>query len=128
MITPKRYRHFLWILALGLIVTSSPVFSWAAQGAQRVTMSYTAVSLTWLPLKVAVDRGFFAEEGIEPNLVLMRGNLATVALSSGDIDFALNITTALQGTLQGLGLKLVAALNTRPLFSLVVRPGIKTAA
>jgi ABC-type nitrate/sulfonate/bicarbonate transport system substrate-binding protein len=56
----------------------------------------------------------------------MRGNLATVALANGDIDFALNITTALQGTLQGLGLKLVLALNTRPLFSLVVRPEIKT--
>ena len=93
---------------------------------QKITISYTAVSMTWLPIRVAVDKGFFADEGIEPSLVLMRGNLATVALANGDIDFVLNITTALQGALQGLGLKLVAALNTRPLFSLVVRPEIKS--
>lgn len=93
---------------------------------QKVTLSYTAVSMTWLPLRVAVDKGFFADEGIEPSLILMRGNIATVALANGDIDFALNITTALQGALQGLGLKLVAALNTRPLFSMVVRPEIKS--
>lgn len=99
----------------------------AGKSLQKVTLSYTAVSLTWLPLRVAVEKGFFAEEGLEPNLVLMRGNLATVALTNGDIDFALNITNALQGALQGLGLKLVAALNTRPLFSLSVRPEIRTA-
>jgi ABC-type nitrate/sulfonate/bicarbonate transport system substrate-binding protein len=95
---------------------------------QKVTFSYPAISMTWLPLKVAVDKGFFADEGLEPNLIFMRGNLGTVALSNGDIDFVLNITSALQGALQGLGLKLVAALNTRPLFSLVVRPEIKTIA
>jgi NitT/TauT family transport system substrate-binding protein len=94
---------------------------------QKITISYTAVSMTWLPIRVAVDRGFFADEGIDPSLILMRGNIATVALANGNIDFALNITTALQGTLQGLGLKLVAGLNTRPLFSLVVRPEIKSA-
>lgn len=95
---------------------------------QKITFSYPAISMTWLPLKVAVDKGFFADEGLEPNLIFMRGNLGTVALSNGDIDFVLNITSALQGALQGLGLKLVAALNTRPLFSLVVRPEIKTIA
>jgi len=93
---------------------------------QKVTFSYPAISMTWLPLRVAVDKGFFADEGLEPNLIFMRGNLGTVALSNGDIDFVLNITSALQGALQGLGLKLVAALNTRPLFSLVVRPEIKS--
>jgi ABC-type nitrate/sulfonate/bicarbonate transport system substrate-binding protein len=93
---------------------------------QKITISYPAVSMTWLPIRVAVDKGFFADEGVEPSLILMRGNLATVALANGDIDFALNITIALQGALQGLGLKLVAALNTRPLFSLVVRPEIKS--
>ena len=92
---------------------------------QKVIISYPAVSLTGLPLRVAVAKGFFADGGLDPNLVLMRGNLATVALTNGDIDFTLNITSALQGALQGFGLKLVAAMNTRPLFSLAVRPEIK---
>ena len=58
----------------------------------------------------------------------MNGNVATVALANGHIDFALNISPVLNGAMQGLGTKLVAALNSRPLFSLVVRPEIKSPA
>jgi NitT/TauT family transport system substrate-binding protein len=100
----------------------------AAQAPRKITLSYSAVSMTWLPVKVAVDRGFFREQGLEPQLIQMRGNVATTALVTGDLDFSLNISPVLNGAIQGLGLKLVAGLNTRPLFSLVVRPEIKTAA
>jgi NitT/TauT family transport system substrate-binding protein len=47
-----------------------------------------------------------------------------VALANGYIDFSLNISPVLNGAMQGLGTKLVAALNSRPLFALVVRPEI----
>ncbi len=100
----------------------------AAQAPRKITLSYSAVSMTWLPVKVAVDKGFFREQGLEPQLIQMRGNVATTALVTGDLDFSLNISPVLNGAIQGLGLKLVAGLNTRPLFSLVVRPEIKTAA
>jgi len=84
--------------------------------------------MTWLPVKVAVERGFFRAEGLDPQLVQMRGNIVTPALSTGNLDFSLNISPILNGAIQGLGLKLLAGLNTRPLFSLMVRPEIKTAA
>jgi NitT/TauT family transport system substrate-binding protein len=100
----------------------------AAQTPRKITLSYSAVSMTWLPVKVAVDKGFFREQGLEPQLIQMRGNVATTALVTGDLDFSLNISPVLNGAIQGLGLKLVAGLNTRPLFSLAVRPEIKTAA
>ena len=58
----------------------------------------------------------------------MNGNVATVALANGHIDFSLNISPVLNGAMQGLGTKLVAALNSRPFFSLVVRPEINTPA
>jgi NitT/TauT family transport system substrate-binding protein len=51
-----------------------------------------------------------------------------VALANGHIDFSLNISPVLNGAMQGLGTKLVAALNSRPLFALVVRPEISSAA
>lgn len=58
----------------------------------------------------------------------MNGNVATVALANGHIDFSLNISPVLNGAMQGLNTKLVAALNIRPLFALVVRPEISSAA
>jgi NitT/TauT family transport system substrate-binding protein len=91
---------------------------------RKVTLSYSAVSMTWFPVKVAVERGFFRSEGLEPQLIQMNGNVATVALANGHIDFSLNVSPVLNGAIQGLGTKLVAALNSRPFFSLVVRPEI----
>jgi NitT/TauT family transport system substrate-binding protein len=84
--------------------------------------------MTWFPVKVAVEKGFFRNEGLDPQLIQMNGNVATVALANGHIDFSLNISPVLNGAMQGLGLKLVGVLNTRPLFSLVVRPEIQSAA
>jgi NitT/TauT family transport system substrate-binding protein len=113
-------------LLLAVLVSSIPVR--AAEAPRKVTLAYSAVSMTWLPVKAAVDKGFFRDEGLEPQLIQMRGNVATAALATGDLDFSLNISPVLNGAIQGLGLKLVAGLNTRPLFSLVVRPEFKTAA
>jgi NitT/TauT family transport system substrate-binding protein len=117
-------KHFL-ILALFAFTHATP-----ANGAEarKVTFSYSAVSMTWFPVKVAVEKGFFRSEGIETQLIQMNGNVATVALANGHIDFSLNISPVLNGAIQGLGTKLVAALNSRPLFSLVVRPEITSPA
>ena len=96
--------------------------------ARKVTLSYSAISLTWFPIKVSIEKGFFRSEGLEPQLIQMNGNVATVALANGHVDFSLNISPVLNGAMQGLGTKLVAALNSRPFFSLVVRPEINTSA
>jgi ABC-type nitrate/sulfonate/bicarbonate transport system substrate-binding protein len=114
--------QFLPLLALAL-----PAMS-ADPEARKVTFSYSAVSMTWFPVKVALEKGFFRQEGLEPQLIQMNGNVATVALANGHIDFSLNISPVLNGAMQGLNTKLVAALNTRPLFALVVRPEISSAA
>ena len=112
------------------VLFSATLHERAASGAdpRKVTFSYSAVSVTWFPVKVAVERGFLRNEGLEAQLIQMNGNVATVALANGHIDFSLNISPVLNGAMQGLGTKLVAALNSRPLFSLVVRPEITSAA
>jgi ABC-type nitrate/sulfonate/bicarbonate transport system substrate-binding protein len=119
-----RYALFLSLLFLPLLLADSAV----GAEARKITLSYSAVSMTWFPVKVAVEKGFFRKEGLEPQLIQMNGNVATVALANDHIDFSLNISPVLNGAMQGLGLKLVTALNTRPLFSLVVRPEIQSPA
>ena len=112
---------FLFLASLAAQAAAGPEL-------RKVTLSYSAVSMTWLPVKVAVEKGFFRSEGLEPQLIQMNGNVATVALANGHIDFSLNISPVLNGAMQGLGTKLVAALNSRPLFALVVRPEISSPA
>lgn len=111
----------LFLIAPGASAATAPEL-------KRITLSYSAVSMTWFPVRVAVEKGFFRSEGLEPQLIQMNGNVATVALANDHIDFSLNISPVLNGAMQGLGTKLVAALNTRPLFALVVRPEISSPA
>jgi NitT/TauT family transport system substrate-binding protein len=120
-------RIFIFVVTVFFAAT---IHARAVTGAdlRKVTFSYSAVSMTWFPVKVALEKGFFRNEGLEPQLVQMNGNIATVALANGYIDFSLNISPVLNGAMQGLGTKLVAALNSRPLFALVVRPEITSAA
>ena len=119
-------KCFFSLALLGLTLARSDLA--VAADARKVTLSYSAISMTWFPVKVAVEKGFFRSEGLDPQLIQMNGNVATVALANGHIDFSLNISPVLNGAMQGLGTKLVAALNSRPFFSLVVRPEINSAA
>src|SRR5437870_10856150 len=118
------------VIVVFAVLTTATLRAPIAAGAdlRKVTFSYSAVSMTWFPVKVAIEKGFFRFEGLEPQLIQMNGNVATVALANGYIDFALNISPVLNGAIQGLGTKLVAALNSRPLFSLVVRSELKSPA
>jgi NitT/TauT family transport system substrate-binding protein len=120
--TPLRRTAIVVFAVLTTATLRAPIA--AGADLRKITFSYSAVSMTWFPVKVAVEKGFFRNEGLEPQLVQMNGNVATVALANGHIDFSLNISPVLNGAMQGLRTKLVAALNSRPLFSLVVRPEI----
>src|SRR5512147_161726 len=119
-------KHLL-LAALLLLAVAQTDLAIGADG-RKVTLSYSAISMTWFPVKVAIEKGFFRAEGLEPQLIQMNGNVATVALANGYIDFSLNISPVLNGAMQGLGTKLVAALNSRPFFSLVVRLEINSPA
>jgi NitT/TauT family transport system substrate-binding protein len=123
-LAPGKSTIVLLLFALDFLAPS-PLF---AAETRKTTFSYSALSMTWFPVKVAVEKGFFRNEGLDPQLIQMNGNVATVALANGHIDFSLNISPVLNGAIQGLGLKLVGVLNTRPLFSLVVRAEIQSAA
>jgi NitT/TauT family transport system substrate-binding protein len=123
-LAPGKSTIVLLLFTLDFLA-ASPLF---AAETRKTTFSYSAVSMTWFPVKVAVEKGFFRNEGLDPQLIQMNGNVATVALANGHIDFSLNISPVLNGAIQGLGLKLVGVLNTRPLFSLVVRAEIQSAA
>jgi ABC-type nitrate/sulfonate/bicarbonate transport system substrate-binding protein len=59
-------RSFL----LSLILSSALLANSTVKAETRkVTLSYSAVSMTWFPVKVALEKGFFRNEGLEPELI-----------------------------------------------------------
>jgi len=96
---------------------------------EKLTVGYSAISANQLPAWIAADRGFFAENGLDVDLVSIAGGASpTAALLSGQIQ-ALQISVeAMQATLGGGDLVYVAAPSNTVSFWLFSTPGITSGA
>jgi ABC-type nitrate/sulfonate/bicarbonate transport system substrate-binding protein len=106
-----------------LIIWFRPPF---ASGQTKVVISFPARSYSTLPIQIGLEKGFFKEEGLEPVLVQMRGQVAVPALLNGDTQYTLSFSPVLAAILQGAPLKFVGIVTEKPLHYLVARPEIAT--
>jgi NitT/TauT family transport system substrate-binding protein len=106
------------------------LFIWAAlvtcAEARKVTVAVPVLDVTQSALFVARDRGFFQKEGLEVDLILMRGGVANQALIAGNVEFTTVPTAGLQAALQGAPLKVVLSTFHKPMFWLYSRPEIRS--
>ena len=106
----------------------------AAYAAELITLRYgqnaaSAGSLSSLPLTVAERKGFFVREGIDLEVVPIPGGTDRIvaALDKGEIDAGKNATPYLiQAVLKGSDAVAIVAQTTNPVYSLIVRPEIKS--
>ena len=98
----------------------------SVHGADKVIISYSSRSYAFLPAQVAMARGFFKDENLEPLLIQMRSQVAVPALMSGEVNYTLSFGNIIAGAMQGMPFKILAVLTDKPLHSLVARPDIKT--
>ncbi len=112
------------LLALWLALHAAPV---DAQERRKVRISNSNFSFTALPLLAARDWKFFAGEGLEVEIILMRSTAAAAALVSGDLDYQSGIGTATVGaSLSGLESRAVWSSSGRIAYWLMARPEIKS--
>lgn len=108
-------------LSLGLFVSES---GFAAQPA-KVRISYSSRSNSNTPFQIALSKGFFAEEGMDVEMIQVNPRLGATALLNGDIDFTTTFGTTLRGIIGGFPIKFVAVSVRKSEHFLVVRPEIK---
>src|SRR4249920_2678710 len=99
-----------------------------ALGADKVILSYSSRSYAFLPAQIAVVKGFFKDENLEPLLIQMRSQVTVPALLSGEVHYTLSFGNIIGSAMAGLPFKILAVLTDKPLHSLVARPEIKTIA
>jgi ABC-type nitrate/sulfonate/bicarbonate transport system substrate-binding protein len=105
-----------------------------AIAAEHTTLRYgqnasSAGSLSGLPLEVAQRKGFFVREGINLVLVPIPGGTDRIvaALDKGEIDAGKNATPYLiQAVLKGSDAVAILSQTANPVYSLIVRPEIKS--
>jgi ABC-type nitrate/sulfonate/bicarbonate transport system substrate-binding protein len=105
-----------------------------ANAAELISLRYgqnaaSTGSLSSLPLAVAERKGFFVREGLNLEVVPIAGGTDRIvaALDKGEIDAGKNATPYLiQAVLKGSDAVAIVAQTTNPVYSLIIRPEIKS--
>jgi ABC-type nitrate/sulfonate/bicarbonate transport system substrate-binding protein len=90
-----------------------------------VVFALPVVSGNYAPHVLAVQKGFFREEGLDVELPVMRSNLIAAGLAAGEVDYAGSFSPSVRNALAGLPIRLIAG-TSRGTRWMVVAPGIQS--
>jgi len=109
-----------------VVAAAVTVFPHSALAADKIRVSISSLDVAFLTSGVALKRGFFKEEGFEPELIRMNANVSVTALSTGDIDYTMIFGSVVRGAVRGLPMKVVASFLDSSTHTLIARPEYKT--
>jgi ABC-type nitrate/sulfonate/bicarbonate transport system substrate-binding protein len=89
-----------------------------------VRIGYVSRSILDMPFIIARDRGYFREEGLEPELIFMKAAQTIPAMLAGGIDLGTATGTAVAAAVSGVDVRVVFALTDKPSFDLLATPSI----
>ena len=123
----KRYRRNFFIVAVILTLSLSNITGDASH-AETVKFVLPGNSMGYLPLFVAVHRGFFKDEGIDIELPRLLPSLAHNALIAGEAHYHGLADSGLRLAARGLPLKAIFYAADRPMYYLVAQKEIRSVA
>jgi NitT/TauT family transport system substrate-binding protein len=97
-------------------------------GAERMRIGYSSISGSYLGIWVAHDAGYFAKEKLDDQIILIpSGSQLAQVVTAGEVDVAaLNGSSAMAAAIQGADIKIIGNTTNKLIFSIYVRPEIKT--
>lgn len=108
-----------------VLVVSVPN-AWGASSPTKITIHIPGKTLAVMVFYFGKDKGFFSQEGIEPQLVAMAPPTAIVALVAGELDFSTTLGAATSAMMRGSAIKRVFYVQHDPTFALTAQPEIKS--
>jgi len=97
-----------------------------AMAADRIKLALPAKSMGYLPLFIALHRGFFKDEAIDIEIPMMLPQFAHNALMSGEVDYHGAADSALRLAARGAPLKAIFFGAMRPNYFLMAKPQVKS--
>jgi NitT/TauT family transport system substrate-binding protein len=110
---------------VSLILTIAVSVSAASAQERIVKVAIPAVNMSVISFSAAVDRGFYREEGLRVELILMPAPIASRALIAGETHFAAVGGATMPAVVQGAPLRFLFSTFNRPLFWLYSRSELK---
>jgi len=113
----------LFTLALMSVTISSGI------AAEKLIIMTAGLSIRHTPLYYGQENGFFRDEGIELQALVVRaGQVGIASLMSGEVDAITNAGTGLAAAIRGLPVKIISVDGDRPTHELLVTPSIRVPA
>ena len=98
----------------------------SAAAPTKVTIHVPSKSLSIMPYYFGKDKGFFAAERVEPQLIMMAPPTAIAALVASELDFSTTTGAATSAIMRGLPLRRFFYVQGEPAHVLIAQPEIKT--
>ena len=113
----------LWLFLMTMIMTSFPA---DAQQLRKVPVGIPAIGISSGSFIVAKEAGFYREEGLDVELVVMRGAPAIQGLIGGTVPFASSGGAGMLPIVRGAPLRIMYTTFYRPMFWLYSKAEIRT--
>ena len=102
------------------------LFAGYANAAERFYVSIPGPTLSYMPLYYGQEKGFFAQEGLELQVLVVRGIVGVSSLMSGEIDVTCHAGSGFSAALRGVPVKIISVTRDRPVHELIVSAATHT--
>jgi ABC-type nitrate/sulfonate/bicarbonate transport system substrate-binding protein len=92
----------------------------------KVFVSSSSTTLSWFPVFLAKQKGFYKDEKLDVDFVIMNNRLALQALVTGDLAYTTAVSSVVRGALRGLPMRVIMTFSEQPNFALIAKPGISS--
>jgi NitT/TauT family transport system substrate-binding protein len=99
-------------VALAMLLVAA--FLATPASAEKTSLSYVNWNADFGYIMAAIDRGYFADEGLDVDLTAAGGGVAVPAVISGSLDFTGSGSSAISAILKGAHMKVVVVGQDRP--------------
>ncbi len=120
------HRRITSLVLIFLIVSLFAVEP--ARALENVRVAYPSMSTSVFCLIIAQKEGYLKEEGLEAQLLSIRGEIAIRTTLAGEVDFFTNAGSALAAGVRGVPVKIVTVFQDKPGWDLIAQPDIKSVA
>ena len=114
-----------------IIVLSLCIATWTAPASgqlKKVRFSVAAPSIAEMPFRIAQTKGFYRDEGLDVEVIFIRGAVGMQARLGGSVDFSSASGSTIAAAVRGIPVKLVFTASAKPQFDMVAQKDIRSIA
>ena len=119
-----KYRKLIRLFPIGLMFLL--IFIDPSSALEMVRVAYPTMNTSVFSLIIAQKEGYLKEEGLDVQILSIRGEIAIRTTLAGEIDIFTNAGSALAAAVRGVPVKIITVFQDKPSWDLIAQPDIKS--